>query len=119
MALGNEWNTRRDAEIQPHLGASHSKLVVHLLRRKAALPEDVVMGVNLLAHPRVIENSSIPHHSTADACGHAAVMAGQEQLLVGIWGQQGYDLLYHCEANTVVLSRAFAMDTAKPPEFPP
>lgn len=75
---------------------------MHLLRREAALPEDVVMGVNLLAHPRVIQYSSIPHNSTADARGHIAVMAGQEQLLVGLWGQQGHDLLYHCEGNTVV-----------------
>lgn len=88
--------------IQPQLGASHYKQTVHLLRREAALPEDIVMGVNLLAHPRVIQDSSIPHNSTADARGHAAVMVGQEQLLVGLWGQQGYDLLYHCEANTVV-----------------
>lgn len=102
MALGNERNTGRDEVIQPQSGASHSELAVHLLRRKAALPEDIVMGVNLLAHPRVIQNSSIPHDSTADARGHAAVMAGQEQLLVGLWGQQGYDLLHHCEANTVV-----------------
>lgn len=59
------------------------------------------MGVNLLAHPRVIQYSSIPHDSTADACRSAAVAVGQEQLLVGIWGQQGHDLLHHCEANMV------------------
>lgn len=102
LAFWNEWNARRNEEIQPQLGASHNKLAVHLLRREAALPKDIVMGVNLLAHPRVIQYSSIPHDSTADARGHAAVMAGQEQLLVGLWGQQGYDLLYLCETNTVV-----------------
>lgn len=53
------------------------------------------MGVNLLAHPRVIQYSSIPHDSTADACWLAAGAVGQEQLLVGIWGQQGHHLLHH------------------------
>lgn len=74
---------------------------MYLLRRKPALPEDVVMGVDLLAHPRVIQYSSIPYNSTADACRHAAVAVGQEQLLMGIWGQQGHDLLHYCEANIV------------------
>lgn len=74
---------------------------MYLLRRKPALPEDVVMGVNLLAHPRVIQYSSIPHDSTADACWRAAVAVGQKQLLVGIRGQPGHDLLHDCEANMV------------------
>lgn len=59
------------------------------------------MGVDLLAHPRVIQYSSIPHNSTADACWCAAVVVGQEELLVAIRGQQGHDLLHHCEGNTV------------------
>ena len=79
------------------------------------------MGVNLLAHTRVIQYSSIPHDSTADACRHAAVAVGQEQLLLGIRGQQGHDLFHHCGSkhSGELASRAFGMDTVKPPQFPP
>lgn len=89
------WHLTVSEAIQLQLSSSHNKLAVYLLRRKPALLEDVVMGVNLLAHPRVIQYSSITHDSTADACWLAAGAVGQEQLLVRIWGQQGHHLLHH------------------------
>lgn len=70
-----------------HLLARHRASCVYLISRKRALPEDIVMGVDLLAHPRVIQYSSVAHNSTADARWHTAVAVGQEQLLVRVWGQ--------------------------------
>lgn len=58
-------------------------------------PEHVVVAVYLLTHVGVVQDAPIAHHSTADALGAPSREAGQEQLLLGHWGEACHHLLHH------------------------
>ena len=66
----------------------------------AGSPEHVVVAVYLWAHVGVVQDAPVTHHGTADAPGAPGAEAGQEQLLLGHWGEARHDLLHHCDVGS-------------------
>lgn len=81
---------------------------------EACSPEHVVVAVDLVAHARGVQDAPVAHHGAADAPGAPGSEAGQEQLLLGHWGEAGHHLPHHWNTGASVQSPGRAGGPARP-----
>lgn len=81
---------------------------------EACSPEHVVVAVDLVAHARGVQDAPVAHHGAADALGAPGSEAGQEQLLLGHWGEAGHHLPHHWNTGASVQSPGRAGGPARP-----